>query len=42
MSAHVETHQIDDDHDSSAPHSTLKGYLTGFVLAAILTALSTF
>lgn len=40
MSAHVETHQVDDDHDSGAPHSTLKGYLTGFVLAAILTALS--
>jgi cytochrome o ubiquinol oxidase subunit IV len=41
MSAHVET-QLDhahDDHDSGAPHSTLKGYLTGFVLAVILTAI---
>lgn len=38
MSAHVETHH-DHDHDSGAPHSTLKGYLTGFVLAVILTAI---
>jgi cytochrome o ubiquinol oxidase operon protein cyoD len=41
MSAHVEApHQhAQDDHDSGAPHSTLKGYLTGFVLAVILTAI---
>ena len=45
-SAHVEAHQSHHDHhdhhDESgggAPHSTLKGYLTGFVLAVILTAI---
>ncbi|MEP7101923.1 MAG: cytochrome o ubiquinol oxidase subunit IV [Burkholderiales bacterium] len=39
MSAvHVGT-QHDDHHDDGAPHSTLKGYLTGFVLAVILTAI---
>jgi cytochrome o ubiquinol oxidase operon protein cyoD len=27
------------DHDAGASHSTLKGYLTGFVLAVILTAI---
>ena len=37
MSAHAEMHH--DDHDGSAPHSTLKGYLTGFVLAVVLTAI---
>jgi cytochrome o ubiquinol oxidase subunit IV len=37
-SAHVGTH--DHHHpDEGAPHSTLKGYLTGFVLAVILTAI---
>lgn len=29
----------DDHHDDAAGHSTLKGYLTGFVLAVILTAI---
>lgn len=28
-----------DAHDSNVPHSTLKGYLTGFVMAVILTAI---
>ncbi|MDO9403607.1 MAG: cytochrome o ubiquinol oxidase subunit IV [Polaromonas sp.] len=28
-----------DDHDGSGPHSTLKGYLIGFVLAVILTVI---
>ena len=39
MSAHVETHHDAHDDDDGAPHSTLKGYLTGFVLAVILTAI---
>ena len=46
MSAHVESHDSHahadhghDDHDSGAPHSTFKGYMTGFVLAVILTAI---
>ena len=38
-SAHVETHHDHHDGDGGAPHSTLKGYLTGFVLAVILTAI---
>jgi len=44
-SAHVEAHQSHHDHHDhhdeggGAPHSTLKGYLTGFVLAVILTAI---
>lgn len=29
----------DHDHDDSGPHSTLKGYLIGFVLAVILTVI---
>jgi cytochrome o ubiquinol oxidase operon protein cyoD len=28
-----------DDHDDGAPHATVKGYLTGFVLSLILTAI---
>ena len=28
-----------DHHEAGAPHSTFKGYLTGFVLAVILTAI---
>jgi cytochrome o ubiquinol oxidase operon protein cyoD len=28
-----------DDDDSGASHSTLKGYMTGFVLAVVLTAI---
>ena len=27
------------DHDDGAPHATVKGYMTGFVLAVILTAI---
>ena len=41
MSAHTDVqHGHDDDehdHDEGASHATLRGYLTGFVLAAILT-----
>ncbi|HEU5437053.1 MAG TPA: cytochrome o ubiquinol oxidase subunit IV [Telluria sp.] len=29
----------DHGHDDSVPHSTLKGYVTGFILAVILTAI---
>ena len=29
----------DDDHDSGAMHATFKGYMTGFVLSVILTAI---
>lgn len=36
---HDGEHGSHDDHDGGAPHSTLKGYLTGFVLAVILTAI---
>ncbi|OOG46956.1 cytochrome o ubiquinol oxidase subunit IV [Rhodanobacter sp. C01] len=39
MSAHTEHHDDDHGHDDGASHSTLKGYMTGFVLAAILTAI---
>lgn len=48
MSAHIETaplHGPNDGHgehheeDAGAPHSTFKGYMTGFVLAVILTAI---
>jgi cytochrome o ubiquinol oxidase subunit IV len=44
MSATASTHDAhhgghDDHHDDGAGHSTLKGYLTGFVLAVILTAI---
>lgn len=34
--AHAHDH---DHHDDGAPHSTLKGYVTGFVLSVILTAI---
>ena len=40
MSAHTDVqHGHDDEHDhgDGASHATLKGYVTGFVLAAILT-----
>jgi cytochrome o ubiquinol oxidase operon protein cyoD len=33
------THSGHDHHDTAASHSTLKGYMTGFVLAVILTAI---
>ncbi|MDP9990151.1 cytochrome o ubiquinol oxidase operon protein cyoD [Variovorax boronicumulans] len=48
MSAHTDTaahghdaHGADDDHHDDGPvsHSTFKGYMTGFVLAVILTAI---
>ena len=49
MSTHTGTpdnatdHGAHDDHhhghDDSAPHATFKGYMTGFVLAVILTAI---
>lgn len=47
MSAHIETaghgahgHDSHDHHDDSpVSHSTFKGYMTGFVLAVVLTAI---
>ncbi len=44
MSAHTETaghgaHGHDDHDDGPVSHSTFKGYMTGFVLAVILTAI---
>ncbi len=47
MSAHADHHDHGHDdhghghdhHDGSVPHSTLKGYATGFILAVILTAI---
>lgn len=42
MTSHVSSLQHGAHHDAHAsgvPHSTLKGYLTGFVLAVILTAI---
>ena len=47
MSAHADNHDHHghdhghghDEHGSAVPHSTLKGYATGFVLAVILTAI---
>lgn len=46
MSAHIDTHAHghddhghDDHHDDGASHGTVKGYMTGFVLAVILTAI---
>ena len=46
MSAHTDTHAHghddhghDDHHDDGASHGTVKGYMTGFVLAVILTAI---
>ena len=47
MSAHADHHDHGhgnddhghDHHDGSVPHSTLKGYVTGFILAVILTAI---
>jgi len=43
MSANHDHHDVhhdhhDDDHDSG-PHATFKGYMTGFVLSIILTAI---
>jgi cytochrome o ubiquinol oxidase operon protein cyoD len=41
MSTHaVDTHHHDDHgHGDDAPHSTFKGYATGFILSVILTAI---
>jgi cytochrome o ubiquinol oxidase operon protein cyoD len=43
MSAHnaISDHHGHDDHghDDGAPHATFKGYMTGFVLSIILTAI---
>jgi len=43
VSAHIETHDHHDDHghhdESGAAHSTMGGYMIGFVLAVILTAI---
>ena len=41
MSAHIETAGHDDHGHDDGPvsHSTFKGYMTGFVLAVILTAI---
>jgi cytochrome o ubiquinol oxidase operon protein cyoD len=40
MSAHHnDGHGHHDHHDANVPHSTLKGYVTGFILAVILTAI---
>jgi cytochrome o ubiquinol oxidase operon protein cyoD len=32
-------HDHHDDHDEGASHSTFKGYMTGFILSVILTAI---
>lgn len=37
MSAHDHDHDHEDD--GSVPHSTFKGYMTGFVLSVVLTAI---
>lgn len=42
MSAHHNDghgHHDHDHHDANVPHSTLKGYVTGFILAVVLTAI---
>ena len=43
MSAHTESHDAHGGHDhhddDGASHSTLKGYMTGFFLAVVLTAI---
>jgi cytochrome o ubiquinol oxidase subunit IV len=36
---HGNGHAHDAHHDSGAPHSTLGGYLTGFLLSVVLTAI---
>lgn len=37
--AHTDHHHDDHHHGDGAAHGTLKGYVTGFVLAVILTAI---
>ena len=42
MSAHIESHDHHDDHghgEEVVSHSTLKGYMVGFFLAVVLTAI---
>lgn len=39
MSAHTETAHDDPHGHDEGPHSTFKGYMTGFVLSVILTAI---
>jgi len=40
VSAHIESHDHHDDHhDDGIPHISLKGYMTGFFLAVVLTAI---
>ncbi|MBN4677350.1 cytochrome o ubiquinol oxidase subunit IV, partial [Pandoraea nosoerga] len=45
MSTHDSTlhdadgHDHDHGHEDEGPHSTLRGYVTGFVLSVILTAI---
>ena len=44
MSAHDNHHAADGHghghgHDDNAPHSTFKGYMTGFILSVVLTAI---
>ena len=36
---HGHDHHDDHGHDDGAPHATFKGYMTGFVLSIILTAI---
>jgi cytochrome o ubiquinol oxidase operon protein cyoD len=36
---HGHGHDHHDDHDEGASHSTFKGYMTGFILSVILTAI---
>jgi cytochrome o ubiquinol oxidase operon protein cyoD len=36
---HGDAHGHDDDDHGGAPHSTLRGYMTGFALAVILTVI---
>jgi cytochrome o ubiquinol oxidase operon protein cyoD len=37
--AHAHDHHDHSSHDDGAPHSTVKGYVIGFVLSVILTAI---
>jgi cytochrome o ubiquinol oxidase operon protein cyoD len=37
--AHDDAHGHDGHHDANEPHSTFSGYMTGFVLSIILTAI---
>lgn len=39
MSAPVDTHHHDAHHDDEAGHGSLKGYVIGFVLSLVLTAI---